>query len=56
MSHALNSSTVRRLAFIRFFYGQGLEQAGRPQPMAATALLSFHDAVEMFLLLAAEHL
>lgn len=56
MSQALNSSTVRRLAFIRFLYGQGLEQARRPQPLAATALLSFHDAVEMFLLLAAEHL
>lgn len=56
MSQALNSSTVRRLAFIRFLYLQGLEQAGRPQPLAATALLSFHDAVEMFLLLAAEHL
>ncbi len=56
MSQALNPNTVRRLAFIRFLYSQGLEQATRPQPLAAAALLSFHDAVEMFLLLAAEHL
>jgi hypothetical protein len=56
MGQALNPITVRRLAFIRFLYGQALEQAARPQPLAAAALLSFHDAVEMFLLLSAEHL
>src|SRR6266568_2878239 len=56
VSQALNSNVVRRLAFIRFLYTQGQEQARRPQPLAATALPSFHDAVEMFLLLAAEHL
>jgi hypothetical protein len=56
VSQALGPNTIKRLAFIRFLYGQGLEQAARPQPLAATALLSFHDAVEMFLLLAAEHL
>lgn len=56
MSQALSPNTVKRIAFIRFLYSQGLEQAARPQPLAATALLSFHDAVEMFLLLAAEHL
>lgn len=52
----LSPQVVKRLAFIRFLYNQGLEQAARPQPLASTALLSFHDAVEMFLLLAAEHL
>ena len=56
MSQALSPNTIKRLAFIRFLYSQGLEQAARPQPLAAAALLSFHDAVEMFLLLAAEHL
>jgi hypothetical protein len=56
VSQDLDPSVVRRLAFIRFLYRQGLEQAKRPQPLAATALLCFHDAVEMFLLLAAEHL
>ena len=56
MSQALDPLIVRRLAFIRFLFSQGLEQAKRPQPLATTALLSLHDAVEMFLLLAAEHL
>ena len=56
MSQVLSQNTIKRLAFIRFLYGEGREQAVRPQPLAATALLSFHDAVEMFLLLAAEHL
>lgn len=53
---ALDRQVVKRLAFIRFLYSQGVEQVGRPQPLASTALLSFHDAVEMFLLLAAEQL
>lgn len=53
---ALDRQVVKRLAFIRFLYSQGVEQAGRPQPLASTALLSFHDAAEMLLLLAAEQL
>jgi hypothetical protein len=56
VSQDLDPNVVRRLAFIRFLYSQGLEQAKRPQPFAGTALMCFHDAVEMFLLLAAEHL
>lgn len=53
---AFSQQEVKRLAFIRFLYSQGLEQAARPQPLNAPGLLSFHDAVEMFLLLAGEHL
>ena len=56
MSQSLNPQVVKGLAFVRFMYNQGLEQAGRPQPLATTALLSFHDAAEMFLGLAAVHL
>ena len=52
----LSPQTVQRLALIRFLYTQGVEQARRPQPFSSAALLSFHDAVEMFLLLAAENL
>jgi len=47
---------MKRLALIRFLYAEGLEQVARPAPLSSRALLSFHDAVEMFLLLAAEHL
>jgi hypothetical protein len=56
VSQGLNPQVVKGLAFVRFMYTQGLEQAGRPQPLATTALLSFHDAAEMFLGLAADHL
>jgi hypothetical protein len=52
----LDPLVVKRLAFIRFLHEQGVEQSQRPEPLSATALLSFHDAVESFLLLAAEHL
>jgi hypothetical protein len=44
------------LAFIRFLYEQGVSQADQPEPVSATAVLSFQDAVELFLRLAAEHL
>ncbi|PJM96577.1 hypothetical protein [Streptomyces sp. CB01373] len=33
-----------------------MAQSRQPQPLAATSVLSFHDAVELFLVLAGEHL
>jgi tetratricopeptide (TPR) repeat protein len=56
VSQGLSPQVVRRLAFVRFLHAQGLEQVRRPQPFATTALLSFHDAVELFLGVAADHL
>jgi hypothetical protein len=53
---ALDPATAQRLAFIRYLYEQGVAQAEQPEPLSATAVLSFHDAVEAFLLVAAEHL
>jgi hypothetical protein len=47
---------INRLAFIRVLYQQGIEQAGRPEPLSFASLLTFHDAVELFLVLAADHL
>lgn len=44
-----------RLAFVRYLYDQGVGQARQPEPFSATAVLSFHDAVEQFLRLAADH-
>ncbi|MFJ4343272.1 hypothetical protein [Streptomyces sp. NPDC088915] len=55
-SNPLTPQTVQRLAFIRFLHEQGVAQSRQPQPLAATAVLSFHDAVELFLVLAGEHL
>ncbi|WP_030209230.1 hypothetical protein [Streptomyces bikiniensis] len=55
-TNPLTPQTVQRLAFIRFLYAQGVTQTQQPQPLAATSVLSFHDAVELFLVLAGEHL
>lgn len=46
----------KRLAFIKYLSSIGFEQAERPEPMCHVALLTFHDAVEIFLNLASEHL
>jgi hypothetical protein len=53
---SLKPLTVTRLAFIRQLYQQGLEQSHLPEPLALTSVLTFHDAVELFLVLAGEHL
>ncbi|MEU3099892.1 hypothetical protein ABZ690_35670 [Streptomyces sp. NPDC006967] len=55
-TNPLTPQTVQRLAFIRFLHAQGVAQSRQPQPLAATSVLSFHDAVELFLVLAGEHL
>lgn len=47
---------VRRLGYIRYLYGIGVEQSRLPDPMSSAALLMFHDSVESFLLMAGEHL
>jgi hypothetical protein len=47
---------VRRLAHIRYVHSLGIEQSRLPDPLSSTALLMFHDAVESFLLMTAEHL
>ena len=56
VTQGLDAQAVKGSPFVRFLYNQGLEQARHPQPLATAALLSFHDAVEMFLGLAADHL
>lgn len=49
-------SQIERLAFIRYLATVGRSQLQLPEPAAASALLTFHDAIELFLQLAAEHL
>lgn len=45
-----------RLAFIRYLYKVAVDQSRLPLPMGAAAILGFQDAVELFLVLAADHL
>lgn len=55
MPSVLTKDLTRRLAFVRHLYGLGVDQSHKPEPFAAVAVLTFHDACEMFLQIAAEH-
>ncbi len=55
MPHPLTKDLTRRLAFVRYLYTLGVNQSHKPEPFAAVAVLTFHDACEMFLQIAAEH-
>lgn len=52
----VSSSVMKRLAFAKYILGQATEQSKAPEPLSSLSLLSFHDAVEWFLELSAEHL
>lgn len=54
MNLPLPTPTMRRLTIIKYLYTQGLEQEQKGGPLAGLALLPFHDAVELFLQVAAE--
>lgn len=50
----LDPSAIRRLAFIKYLYSLGVQQSRAPEPLAGASILTFHDAAELFLYLAAE--
>ncbi|MFD6186117.1 hypothetical protein [Streptomyces goshikiensis] len=56
MTSKLTPLDIQRLAYSRFLYDEGVAYALRPAPLSSTAVLSFHDAVENFLGLAAQFL
>ena len=47
---------VKRLTFIKFIYEAGIEQSNNQEPFSSQSILTFHDAVELFIHLACEHL
>lgn len=47
---------MQQLAFIRLLYLQAVSQSDLPEPLKYTSVLTFHDTVELFLVLAVEHL
>lgn len=53
---SLSPDEASRLAFIRYLHHQAVQQGTLPEPQSSAAVLLLHDAVEAFLLLAAEHL
>lgn len=46
---------VKRLSVIKLLYKIGLEQSKQTESISFFSILSFHDSIEMFLKLAAEH-
>ena len=50
----LPTPTMRRLTIVKYLHTQALEQESNGGPLAALALLPLHDAVELFLQVAAE--
>jgi hypothetical protein len=46
---------IKRLAFIKYLFTVGVEQTEKPEPLCWASVLTFHDAVELFLQLAAEY-
>ncbi|MEV4041398.1 hypothetical protein [Streptomyces sp. NPDC049744] len=46
---------MKCLVFVRFLHQQGAEQASLPEPLSFSSVLTFHDAIELFLITAAEH-
>ncbi len=51
----IDSSLLRRLALAKYFHEQGLSYFALPEPISSTGLLLLHDAVEMVLIVVAEH-
>ena len=45
----------KRLAHIKQLFNIGIEQSNKPESIAVFSMLAFHDSIEMFLKLLAEH-
>jgi hypothetical protein len=56
ISKPISPQNMKNLAFIRLLHRQGIEQSLLPEPLSFTSVLTFHDAVELFLIVTAEHL
>ncbi len=56
MSTPFDATTAKRLLFVRFLFRQGVEQSYKPYPLNAAGMLCFQDAVELFLVIAGQHL
>ncbi|MEU5453126.1 hypothetical protein [Streptomyces californicus] len=56
MPHSLDPLTMQRLAYVRYLYREGIDESRRPSPLRSRAITSFHDAVENFIGLVAQHL
>ncbi len=46
---------MSRLAFVRLFFQQGINQSRQPEPLNVSSVLTLHDTAELFLQVIAEH-
>lgn len=51
----LDEAKMWRLAMIQYMYMMAVDQFHTPEPLNMVSILLFHDAVELFLALASEH-
>ncbi len=54
MSKLKQEVITRRLVLIKYLYKTGVGQSKQPESFAGFSILSFHDSVEMLLVLIAE--
>src|ERR1700728_582804 len=52
----LTAPIMRRLAFAQMFFQQSVDKTRQPEPLNVTGVLGLHDAVELYLQVAADHL
>lgn len=53
---AIDHTVIKRLAFIKYLYQTAVSQSHAPAPLNCASILTMHDAVELFLQVASEHL
>src|SRR5260370_8404767 len=51
----LDEAKMRRLAMIQYMYTMAVDQSQKPEPLNMVSIQLFHDAVELLLALASEH-
>lgn len=50
----MDTSYIKRLAFIKYLFKTGVAQSTHPEPLSSSSLLAFHDSIELFLQLSCE--
>lgn len=55
-SGKINQNLMKRLMFIKYMYEKGVEQSLKSYPESQMSLLTFHDAIELFLIFSYVHL
>jgi len=50
------TSEIQMLVLVRYLFERGVRQAQNPAPLNSLAILDFHDSVELFLNLIADHI